>query len=101
MASGKLLLPLFDELPSGLPDWLRRAIDPNQPVVFLNTDQVLKYLAEYNVCVHRVAQCVCVLFLAPHNYYHVCAACIYIHTYMCEYLCLSTHVHVSETAGGW
>ena len=54
VASGKLLLPLFDEFPSNLPDWLCRAIDPNQPVVFLNTDQVLKYLAEYNVCVHRV-----------------------------------------------
>ena len=47
VASGRLLLPLSGGLVAHSPEWLKTAVSPDYPVVFLNTDQVL-YI--YTVC---------------------------------------------------
>ena len=46
VASGRLLLPLPDRLSSDLPDWFRRAVSPDHPVVFLNTDKVWPFVED-------------------------------------------------------
>ena len=40
MASGRLVLPLLECLSHDLPHWLCRAVAPENPVIFLNTDKV-------------------------------------------------------------
>ena len=49
VASGRLLLPLPESLPSNSPDWLCQAVDPDKPVIFLNTDKVYMTL---HVCMY-------------------------------------------------
>ena len=41
VASGRLLLPHPAGLSEHSPGWLRDAVNPDKPVIFLNTDQVI------------------------------------------------------------
>ena len=41
VASSRLLLPLPAGLSAHSPAWLQKAVDPDQPVIFLDTDQVV------------------------------------------------------------
>ena len=43
VASGRLAVQPPDGLMADSPPWLRRALTPDQPVVFLNTDKVPSY----------------------------------------------------------